>query len=387
MDEGTARRDTLTIADEAARIGARVTVSAGAEQSTVALNALTPTLDQGLDLFADVALHPAFKPADIERVRAQQIQSLRASRLAPASIAPRVLQRLVFGPDHPFGRLSTEESLAAITREEIVGFHARWFAPQNATVTVVGDTTLAEIMPKLEKALGSWRVANPASRIQVAAPAAQTRPVIYLVDRPGSPQSYIVGGLPMAARNPANDSEYELTAFNTGFGGNFTSRINMNLREEKGWSYGVSSAIVTGRGPRMFRITAQVQTDKTRESIVELQKELTDVLSTRPLTAAEVATSQNNIIMGLSSRWQGSAAVSSALQEITTYGLPDTYYQTYPDKVRAMTPAQALAAGRSMVPNQNFIWVVVGDRAKIEAGLRQLGPEVRIVDADGNPAG
>ena len=387
MDEGTPRRDSLAIADEAARIGARLTVTGGGEQTTVSLNALTPTLDQGLDLFADVALHPAFKPADIERVRAQQIQSLRAGRLSPATIAPRVLQRLVYGPDHPYGRLSTEQSLAAITRDEIVGFHQRWFAPQNATIIVVGDTTLAQIRPKLEAALGSWRSAAPASRITLTAPAAPARPVIYLVDRPGSPQSYIQGGLPIAPRNPATDTEYELTAFNTGFGGNFTSRINMNLREEKGWSYGVSSAVVTSRGPRLFRITAEVQTDKTRESIVELQKELTDALTGRPLTAAEIATSQNNIIMGLSSRWQGSAAVSGALTEIITYGLPDTYYQAYPDKVRSMTPAQALAAGRTMVPNQNFIWVVVGDRAKIEAGLRQLGPEVRIVDADGNPAG
>lgn len=386
MDEGTPTRDSLAIADEAARIGAQVSVTGGGEQSTVALNALTPTLDQALDLFADVALHPAFKPADIERVRAQQIQGLRSNRLNPSSIAPRVLQKLIFGPDHPLGRLSTEQSLAAITRDEIVGFHARWFAPQNATITVVGDTTLREIMPKLEKALGAWRAANPASRIQVASPAMPARAAIYLVDRPGSPQSYIVAGLPMAARNPNNDSEFELTAFNTGYGGNFTSRINMNLREEKGWSYGVSSGIVTGRGPRMFRITAQVQTDKTTESIIELGKELTDVLGSRPLTAQEVATSQNNIILGLSSRWQGSAAVAGALQEITTYGLPDTYYQTYPDKVKNITTAQALAAGRTMVPNQNFIWVVVGDRAKVEAGLRQLGPEVRIVDADGNPA-
>src|SRR5262249_55443618 len=120
-----------------------------------------------LGLFADVALHPAFKPADIERVRAQQIQTLRANRLAPASIAPRLLQRLIYGPDHPLGRLSTEQSLAAITRDEIVGFHARWFTPQNATLFVVGDTTLAQIMPKLETALGGWRSSNPARRIDL----------------------------------------------------------------------------------------------------------------------------------------------------------------------------------------------------------------------------
>ena len=159
----------------------------------------------------------------------------------------------------------------------------------------------------------------------------------------------------------------------------------MNLREDKGWSYGVSSAVAGGRGPRMFRITAQVQTDKTKESIQELQKEMRDVLTTRPLTPGELTTSSNNTIMGLSSRWESSDAVTSAMEEIVTYGLPDTYFDSYVQRIRAVTPDMALAAGRKLIPAQNLAWVVVGDRRRIEAGLRELGMDLRIVNADGNP--
>jgi zinc protease len=203
------------------------------------------------------------------------------------------------------------------------------------------------------------------------------------VDRPGSPQSYVLAGLPAAPRNV--EDEPAIAAFNTNFGGSFTSRINMNLREDKAWSYGVSSGLLGGRGPRIFRITAEIQTDKTKDSIQELQRELQEVLTSRPLTAAEVAASQNNTVMGLSGRWESSTAVVGALREIVTYELPDDYFDHYADRVRGVTPELALAAGRRLVPAPNFAWVVVGDRQRIEGGLRELGMAVRIVDADGAP--
>jgi predicted Zn-dependent peptidase len=159
----------------------------------------------------------------------------------------------------------------------------------------------------------------------------------------------------------------------------------MNLREDKGWSYGVSSGITGGRNPRLFRITAQVQTDKTKESVLELRKELADALSTRPITQAELATSSNNTIMGLSSRWETASAVLGGLEEMVTFGLPDNYFQTYPQRIRGVTPEMALTAGKALVPAPNFAWVIVGDRRRIESGLRELGIELHIVDADGQP--
>jgi predicted Zn-dependent peptidase len=295
-----------------------------------------------------------------------------------------VLSRVIYGPDHPLGRQTTESSIQAISRDDLVAFHERWFRPDNGTLLVVGDATLEELVPKLERALGDWKPSARTDRIVVPPPVSRAAPVVYLVDRPGSPQSYVLAGLPAAPRN--NDEEFNISAFNTNFGGNFTSRINMNLREDKGWSYGVRSDITGGRGPRVFRINAQVQTDKTKESIDELQKELRDVFSSRPLSQDELTTTQNNTVMSLSGRWQSSEAVIDAMQEIETYRLPDQYFDTYVQRIRAVTPDMALAAGRKLVPAPNFAWVVVGDRGRIEAPLRELGMELRIVDADGAPS-
>jgi zinc protease len=384
MDEGTTTRDSLTLADQLVRIGANVNSGGGGEQSTVSLSALTPTLDQALAIYADVIRNPAYRQADVDRVKAQQAANIRAQRLQPAAIAGRVLSTTIYGPNHPLGRQTTEASVASITRDDLVAFHQRWIKPDNGVLLVVGDTTLKQLTPKLEAALGTWKASSPTPRITVPVPPARTTPAILLFDRPGSPQSYVLAGLPAAPRTV--DEEFNITAFNTNFGGNFTSRINMNLREEKGWSYGVSSGVAGGRGPRMFRITAQVQTDKTKESIQELQKELRDAHGSRPLTAQEINTSSNNTIMGLSSRWESSDNILGAMGEIVTFGLPDTYFDTYVDRIRGVTPDLALAAGKKLVPTQNFAWVVVGDRRRIEAGLRELGMELRIVNADGGPA-
>ena len=384
MEEGTTSRDAQVLADELVRVGARLDTGGGGEQSTVALSALKPTLDPALAIFADVVLHPAYRRADVERVKTQQAAGLRAQRLQPASIASRVLASTIYGPAHPLGRQTTEASIASITSEDLSTFHRQWFVPDNAVLLVVGDTTIAELTPKLEAAFGAWKRGTQVQRATVPPAAPRTEGAIYLVDRPGSPQSYILAGLPTTPRTA--EGEIPLSAFNTNFGGTFTSRINMNLREEKGWSYGVSSGLLGGRGPRIFRLTAQVQTDKTKESIQELQKELRDVLSSRPVTAGELSLSQNNTIMGLSGRWESSAAIIGAMEEIVTFGLPDSYFDTYGDKVRAVTPESALSAGRQLAPSQNFAWVVVGDRRRIDAGLRELGMEVRLVNADGGTA-
>ena len=387
LDEGTTTRDALTLGDELARLGAIVNAGGGGEQSRVSLSALKPTLEASLALFADVVRNPAYRQADVDRVKAQQAAAIRAQRLQPASIANRVLSRIIYGPAHPMGVQATEDSVGSISRDDLVAFHQRWFRPDAATLLVVGDATLAEITPRLESAFGGWRATTPAPpRITVPAAAPRTTPVLYLVDRPGSPQSYVLAGLPAPPRDTRSEEEFAISAFNTNFGGNFTSRINMNLREDKGWSYGVSSAVAGVRGPRMFRITAQVQTDKTKESIQELQKELRDVLGARPLTAAELTTTQNNTILGLSGRWESAGAVTTAMEEIITFGLPDTYFDSYAQRIRAVTPGMALEAGHKLVPTPDFAWVVVGDRRRIETGLRELGIDVRIVDADGKAA-
>ena len=205
------------------------------------------------------------------------------------------------------------------------------------------------------------------------------------VDRPDSAQSVILVGSPQPPRNPADDTR--ISAFNALFGGNFTSRVNMNLREDKGWSYGARSMIVSGRGPRTFLISAPVQTDQTKGALVELRKELTDIVGKRPPTNAELNTVRTNTLLGLSSRWETADAVLGTLQDISLNNLPSDYWAKYADTYRNVTPAEVEATAKAMIPNQNHVWVIVGDRAKIEKGIRDLNiGDVHVVDADGNPA-
>jgi zinc protease len=385
LDEGTTTRTALEIADEVDRLGAYVGTSGGGETSTVEFSALTPTVDQVMAIWADVLRNPAFKDADFQRVRAQTVQGLEAQNRNPGQIGQRVMSRVLWGDNHPYGRLLTVSDLTALTPADAAAFHKAWYGPNNATIYVVGDTTLAQITPKLEAALAGWTNA-PNKRAPTAAVPRQSKPTVYIVDRPNSQQSTILVGSTQPPRDFSKDTQ--TSAFNALFGGNFTSRLNMNLREDKGWSYGASSFLSNSgtKGPRSFLINAPVQTDQTKNALAEIRKELTEVVSRRPPTPAELNTQRTNTLLGMGSRWETSGAVIGSLIEIERVGLPADYWSSYADKYRAVTPADVQAAAKAIIPDQNHVWVIVGDRAKIEKGVRELNlGEVRIVDVDGNP--
>jgi zinc protease len=382
LDEGTTTRDGMALADELERLGASRATSGGGEVSVVSLSALTPTLKPGLAIFADVVQNPAFRAADFERERARQVAAIQSAKRQPTAIAGRVLSPLLFGPDHPYGRIQTEAAVQSITRDDVVRFHRDWFRPDASTLIVVGDITLAQLQPQLEAAFAGWKPGAP-RRIEITQPPRPQRPALYLVDQPGAVQSVIVAAGVVAPRN-ARD-EIAIEAFNNVFGGSFVSRLNMNLREDKHWSYGARSGVSGGRGPRIFQAQAPVQTDKTRESVQEMQKELRDVLRDRQITPAEIGAAREDMALRLAGRWETGAAVGGSLTDLVLYGLPDDYFATYADKLRAIDQAQATSAGSLLIPDQNLIWVVVGDRAKIEPGLKTLGLPIQVIDADGKP--
>jgi zinc protease len=242
---------------------------------------------------------------------------------------------------------------------------------------------MAQLRPQLEAAFAGWKAGAP-QRIEVTRPPRPQRPALYLVDQPGAQQSVIVAAGVVAPRN-ARD-EVAIEAFNNVFGGTFVSRLNMNLREDKHWSYGARSGVMGCRGPRIFQAQAPVQTDKTPESLIEMQKELRDVLKDRQITAAEIGAAREDLALRLSGRWETAGAVGGSLTDLVLYGLPDDYFATYADKLRAIDQAQANQAGSILIPDQNLVWVVVGDRAKIEPGLKTLGlGPIQVIDADGKP--
>jgi zinc protease len=383
LDEGTTTRTGLEIAEEIDRLGAGLGTAGGGETSSVSFTALTPTLDQVMAIWADVVRNPSFTDVDFRRLQAQQLQAVRQAQLEPNAIANRVLSKVMWGAEHPYGRSSTPESVASITRQDVVDHYRRWFGPNNATIVVVGDTTLEAITPKLEAALRGWGNA-PGKRIDAATVKRPAKPAVYLVDRPGAVQSVILVGTPQAVRDYKEDQK--LAAFNSLFGGAFTSRINMNLREDKGWSYGARTAVSAGRGQRTFTVSAPVQTDQTKGALSEIRKELSDVVGRKPPTAAELEVARTSAILGMGTRWEAASAVGASLDSIAEYGLPDDYWDTFASRYQSLTVGDMTSAAKTLIPDQNHIWIVVGDRAKIEKGVRELNiGEVHVVDANGDP--
>ncbi len=384
MDEGTSSRSALEIADQLDRLGAMLSAGGGGETSNVEVTALTPTLDPALDIFADVIRNPAYGESDFKRVQQQQEEAIRQAMRNPNYMASYVMAKELWGANHPYGRVATPDDVAKIRREDVISFHKRWFGPNNATIVVVGDTTLPEMTPKLEAAFKGWAHA-PGKRADVAPGVRPDKPKVFLVDRPGSVQSVILVGDVEAPRDPAEDQK--LSTFNALFGGNFTSRINMNLREDKHWSYGARTSVSGGLGPRDFVVTAPVQTDATKGALSELRKELKDVVSARPPSKDEVEAAKTNAILGLSSRWESNAAVAGSLAEMASFDLPADYFDTYAAGYRRVTTADAGVMARKLIPDQNHVWVIVGDRSKIEAGVRELNlGGLVILDSAGDPA-
>jgi zinc protease len=383
LDEGAGRRSGLEIADELDRLGASLFVSGGGETTSVDLSTLTIALDPALDIFADVIRRPSFNVADFDRLRQQQAQSLRQSEREPNAIASRVMARRLWGDTHPYGRLATPETLEAVTLEGAKAFHQRWFGPNNAVLLVVGEVGLEEILPKIESRFADWAPAT-AQRTAPTRPARPRAPEVLLIDRPGALQSVILVGSTQGPRDP--ESEFALSAFNAMFGGNFTSRVNMNLREDKGWSYGARSSLGGGRGPRSFVVSAPVQTDATRGALEELRKELTGVVGGRPPSAEELETVQTNAILGLSGRWENAAAVVDTLADIALFDLPPDFYDRFAAGIRGVDLDAVRSAARSLIPDQNHLWVIVGDREKIEADVRALNiGAVTVVGPNGDP--
>jgi zinc protease len=385
MDEGTRTRSALQISDELQRLGAQLGTGSGLDSTSVTLSALKSNLDAALALFADVALHPSFPQAELDRLKKQQLAAIQQESAQPFGMALRVLPKFIYGAGHAYSLPLTGSGYAAsvgkIGREDVARWHSTWFKPGSATLIVVGDTTLSEIRPKVEAAFGGW-TGGSAPRKNVAPVEPKAQDAVYLYDRPGALQSTILCG--HAAPPRANPQEIAQRVMNTVLGGQFISRVNMNLREDKHWSYGAGTVFWDARGPRPFLAYAPVQTDKTKEAVQELLKEMRGIRADRPVTPDELNTAQDSLTLSLPGRWETSQAVVGSIAEIVTFGFDDRYFDGYAGKVRATSLADAAAAARVVQPDK-LVWVIAGDRAKVEPGLRELGlGQVKSIDADGN---
>jgi zinc protease len=289
-------------------------------------------------------------------------------------MALRALPPLLFGPGHaysvPLTGSGTEESVERLTREDIERFHSLWFHPNNAALIVVGDTTAAEIKPKLESFFGSWP-SGDTPRKNVSTISRPDRPRIYLVDKPGAQHSVVIAGT--LAPPPDERTEAAIESMNNVFGGTFSARLNMNLREEKHWSYGAASVLFGARGQRPFLAYASVQGDKTADSVAEMLKELEGMTGSKPISEEELERVKAQQILELPGAHETMNSVGSLFSDLLQMGLPLNYYDRYVSRVSALTAAELEAHARDLLNPQHMIWLVVADRLAVEDSLAKLG--------------
>jgi zinc protease len=387
LEEGTPTRDSLQIGEELESLSAEFSAGANLDYATVDLNALSVNMDKALDIYADLILHPAFPEKEFTRLQKDRLAAIQREMVTPNPMAARVIPALLYGQGHPysgsFSGTGTTTSVSTMTREDLAKFHDSMYKPNNATLLIVGDTTLAEITPKLEKLFGTWKAGDVATKT-IPTVAEPEKDVVYLIDRPGSGQSLIVAA---QLAPPDNDpNAVALDMVNGVFGENFFSRINMNLREDKHWSYGVAARLLPARGQRPYVSFSPVQTDKTKEAMTELINEYKDIVTTRPITAEELKSEQSNATLDLPGSFESVEQLSAGYSKILQYSLADDYYNAYTQKAFAVTPASANEIAVKYIQPNHLVWLVVGDMSKVESGIRELNiGEVHKIDADGNP--
>ena len=387
MDEGAAGMDALALADRAQMLGANLGSGASLDGSNVYLSALKGQLAPSLDLLADVVLRPDFADKEIDRVRKAWLAGIAQEKTRPNGVANRLLPPLMYGEGHPyaipFSGTGDEASITALTRDDLVDFHRDMIRPDNATIVVVGDTTLKEILPLLEQRFGKWK--TPRSRLELA----EVKPVdlpqsprVFLVDQPGAVQANILVGQVVDSTMDPTVLDFDLA--NGVLGGKFSSRLNMKLREEKQWAYGAYSFTSAARGQRPWIAYAPVQIDKVAEALVEMKNDIAAFATgERAVAQDELDKVKINNVLSLPGAYETAGAVMSAIGGIVRYERPDDYITTLKSRTEAV-PLEAVRAAAGTIKPQALTWVVVGDLSKIEAPLRalELG-EVTVLDADG----
>ena len=388
LNEGTRTRDALQIAARAESLGAHIGAGSSLDTSYITLNAITSRLGDSLELFSDVLLNPTFPGKELERLKAQSVAAIQQQKSTLSSIASRLFPRLIYGDGHaysnPFSGIGTEETVNAMTVEDLEAFYRRWVRPDNATLLIVGDTTLAQIKPLLEQRLAAWKAPRePLPVKQLGTIPPRPSPRVFLVNRTGSEQSLVMA-VELAPPRKAPDN-VALETVNTILGGGFISRVNMNLREDKHWSYGAGSSLIEAKGQRVFQTSALVQTDKTADSMHEMLQELRDITGARPATDKEIRFAKDTQVGSLPGENETARQVASSYADILTYGLSDSYFNDLVGEVEALTPPQLQAAATELVHPDALTWVVVGDLAVIEASIRKLDiGEVKVLDTDGH---
>jgi zinc protease len=384
LQQGTATRSALQIADRAADLGATLHSGAGTDTTGIFTRSLSRSFPEALELLADIALHPSFPQSEIERVRSERLTSIVQEKDDPFSLATRVLDAALYGPRHTYGfpDSGTTESIKAISRDDLEHFWKQNFFPDDAALVVTGNIKLAALKPLLEKQFGAWKPGKPAPPAMALPETTDAK--LILVDRPGAPQTTLLSfsmGLPRSTPDYA-----PVEVMNTDLGGLFSSRINMNLREAHGYTYGAYSFFQYHRAPGPFLSGADIRTDATAPATAEIFKELRRMRETQ-MTPAELTLSKDSIARSLPGRFERGTDAAASFADLFTFDLPLDYYATLPDRINAVTIEQAQAVAQKYIVPEKMIVLAVGDRAKIEEDMKKLNlGKIEIRDTDGKVA-
>ena len=386
MKEGTKNNTSLQISDKFADLGASMYTYSSLDKSFLYLSALKVNFDASLNLFADILLNPTFPQKDFERVQKQQLLGIKQEQFEPVTMGLRLLPHLLYGNGHPYSNSytgsGTEASVSQMKRTDLDKFYNTWFAPNNAVLVAVGDIDAVQLKAALEAKLAAWKTKEVPQK-NITNVALPTKQVVYIIDKPQALQSIIFA----AEVGPSStDLNYKSNSImNRILGGDFSSRMNMNLREDKHWAYGAYSILLDAEGQGFFTSYAPVQTDKTKESIQEIMKELSGIITTKPVTDAEFKKVQGSAVLELPGIWETNGAVLNDLQSAIIYKRGLDYLNNYANMLKNLSLNDIQKSASKIVQPDHLTWVIVGDRSKIEQGIRDLNiGQVQIIDSEGN---
>ena len=373
LDEGSDAMSAADIVDAIGQLGGTLATAVNDDAVSIDLTVLSGNTEPAVALFADMIRNPSFREDDIDRVRGLRLGQLTVAKADQIESLRYYLPVVFYGRDHPYGRkllgLGTVQAIESVEREQLVSYHAQWITPTNTTLFVLGDTTRDHLEPLLEDAFGSWKTTGVAGTLANARipPAA---PRVVLVDMPHAPQTVIVAGRVLG--DLARDEGAPLFVFNDLIGGQFVSRLNLNLREDKGWSYGCISMTMPARDSSLWFAFTAVQADKSLPSIEEIVKEFEEAVTTRPITATEVSTSTDTWSAQVLFRLQNSRNLLDDLLENRRLGRDDRYNQRFADRIASLTLEQVQNVAASVLAGDELSWLIVGDLQSIETGIREL---------------
>ena len=378
LDEGAGKYDALELAAELEQLGTDLNAGSNLDTTTVSMSMLTENMEPSLALMGDILKSPTFKEEEIERQRALILSNIAQQKTRPVSIALTLLPPLIYGEGHaygiPFTGTGTEQDVQAITRDDLVNFKNTWLRPDNATIFVVGDTTLGAIKPMLEKEFGKWKVEGSKGAKQIAEASMPEQGQAIIIDRPGAQQSLILAA--HLAPPTGADNNIAINAMNLTLGGAFTARVNMNLREDKSWSYGAYTFLQDARGQRPFMVYAPVQTDKTGPSLLELKKELNAYLGEKPPMANELERARLDEVRSLPGQFETANAVLYSLLSSERFNRQYSYPESLVEKYNSLSLDDLSNAAKDVLHPEKLTWIIIGDAEKIKAEVEaaQLGP-------------